>query len=99
MFILVVAAVAVIAVAGMAFARMPDRHRERMASLGSSPSTNRELESRLKRIEEAVDTIAIEMERMGEGQRFITKLLADRAPAEQLRERPAGANARVTTPH
>lgn len=99
MLIVVVAAIAIIAIAGMTFARMPDRRKERMASLGSSFSTNPALESRLERLEQAVDTIAIEMERMGEGQRFITKLLADRAAAEQLRERPAGASARVTTPH
>ena len=40
------------------------------------------LEERLTRIEQAVDAIAVEVERMGEGQRFVTKLLAERdAPA------------------
>jgi len=33
---------------------------------------------RLERIEQAVDTIAIEVERISEGQRFVTKLLAER---------------------
>ena len=37
-------------------------------------------ESRLERLEQAVDAIAIEMERIGEGQRFVTKLLAERKP-------------------
>lgn len=32
---------------------------------------------RLQRLEHAVDSIAIEMERVSEGQRFVTKLLAD----------------------
>jgi len=36
------------------------------------------IEQRLGRIEQAVDAIAIEMERVSEGQRFTTKLLADR---------------------
>lgn len=31
----------------------------------------------LKRVERAVDAIAIELERVGEGQRFITKVLTD----------------------
>ena len=36
----------------------------------------------LKRVEQAVDAIAIELERVGEGQRFLTKVLAD--PARNL---------------
>ena len=36
-------------------------------------------EERLARIEQAVDAIAIEVERMSEAQRFTTKLLAERA--------------------
>jgi hypothetical protein len=43
-------------------------------SLGSGP-----IDQRLERIEQAVEAIAIEMERVSEGQRFTTKLLADRA--------------------
>ncbi len=39
------------------------------------------LEERLTRIEQAIDSIAIETERISEGQRFTTKLLADRAQA------------------
>ena len=31
-----------------------------------------------KRLEQAIDAIAIEVERVGEGQRFVTKLLAER---------------------
>lgn len=43
-----------------------------------SPAT----EGRLERIEQAVESIAIEVERVSEGQRFVTKLLSDpsRAP-------------------
>ena len=33
---------------------------------------------RLERMEQAVDTIAIEVERVSEGQRFVTKVLAGR---------------------
>ena len=45
------------------------------------PAELREIDHRLLRIEQAVDAIAIEMERVAEGQRFATKVLADRAGA------------------
>ena len=38
------------------------------------------IENRLARIEQAIDTMALEMERVSEGQRFVTKLLAERRP-------------------
>ena len=41
-----------------------------------------EIAERLAALERAVDTIAVETERIGEGQRFTTKLLSER-PAEQ----------------
>lgn len=40
------------------------------------------LEDRLERIEQAVDAVAVEVERLSEAQRFQSKLLADR-PAER----------------
>ena len=46
-----------------------------------SPATD----ARLDRIEHAVEAIAVEVERISEGQRFTTKLLAERSPAETPR--------------
>lgn len=43
-----------------------------------------DLAVRLERIEQAVDAIAIEVERISEGQRFTTRLLTDRTGAEPL---------------
>jgi hypothetical protein len=37
-----------------------------------------EVQARLERMEQALDSIAIEVERISEGQRFTTKLLAER---------------------
>ena len=37
-------------------------------------------DERFERLEQAVDSIAIEIERMSEAQRFTAKLLTDRAP-------------------
>ncbi len=39
-----------------------------------------ELQQRLEHMEQAIDSIAVEVERISEGQRFTTKLLADRNP-------------------
>jgi len=36
-----------------------------------------ELDHRLERIERAIDTVAVEVERLGEGQRFTARLLRD----------------------
>jgi hypothetical protein len=38
---------------------------------------------RLGRMEQAIDSIAVEVERVSEAQRFVTKILADRKPAQQ----------------
>ena len=54
-----------------AFARRLDRG-------GASPKELSGIEDRLQRIEQAVDAMSIEVERISEGQRFTTKLLADR---------------------
>ena len=42
------------------------------------PAELRDIDARLLRIEQAVDAIAIEMERVAEGQRFATRLLSER---------------------
>jgi hypothetical protein len=42
-------------------------------------------DARLDRIEHAVEAIAVEVERISEGQRFTTKLLAERQPADAPR--------------
>jgi hypothetical protein len=48
-----------------------------------------EIADRVNRIETAVDATAIEVERISEGQRFTTRLLADRAGAPALVDRGA----------
>jgi len=64
------------------------------------PPTAPDSTERLERIEQAVDAIAIEVERVSEGQRFVTRLLSERtpaigaAPAEPVRV-PLGEASRV----
>jgi hypothetical protein len=72
-----------------AIARAAVAHRRESARLekdGVPPLT----EARLARIEQAVDAIALEVERISEGQRFTTRLLSElphssaKPPARQL---------------
>jgi multidrug efflux pump subunit AcrA (membrane-fusion protein) len=58
-----------------AFARRMDRR-------GAAPSPSSDMDARLQRIEHAVDAIAVEVERVSEGQRFATRLLNERAESE-----------------
>lgn len=41
---------------------------------------------RLERMQQSIDAMAIEIERISEGQRFVTKVLAERAPTALPRE-------------
>lgn len=47
--------------------------------VGAVPSEDlKRIETRLATVQEALDTVAVEVERISEGQRFTTKLLAER---------------------
>ena len=48
------------------------------------PAFNPETDQRLARIEQAVDSIAVEIERISEGQRFTTRLLSDRGQGQPV---------------
>jgi hypothetical protein len=61
---------------GIPFVRALVRRWERESVQPTVPS---EVAVRLDRIEQAVEAVAIEVERISEGQRFTTKLLSDRA--------------------
>ncbi len=62
---------------GLPVAKAYARRLEREGSnLGAAP----DVIARLDRMEHAIDSIAVEVERISEGQRFTTKLLAERGP-------------------
>ncbi|MFN8665962.1 MAG: hypothetical protein U0164_02060 [Gemmatimonadaceae bacterium] len=46
-----------------------------------------QLDARLSRMEQAIDAMAVEVERVSEAQRFTSKLLADRADDRPVAER------------
>jgi hypothetical protein len=59
------------------------------------------IEARLARMEDALDTIAVEIERVTEGQRFAARLLAERAASEAQGVPRSGQQSdhRRITPH
>lgn len=59
----------------------------RVENESKRPQIPAEVLNRLERIEQAVDAIAVEVERISEGQRFTTKLLSETRGANAL---PAG---------
>lgn len=63
---------------GYPVARAYSRRVERGERLGSRSLPSAEMaEARMERIERAVEAVALEVERMSEGQRFMTKLLGE----------------------
>lgn len=61
-----------------AIANAAVRFQENKLKAGTALSSTT-TEARLERMEHAVDAIALEIERISEGQRFTTKLLSERA--------------------
>ncbi|MEP6493220.1 MAG: hypothetical protein ABJF01_11120 [bacterium] len=71
---------------------------KRRAKQVASPETMgvlRDISDRLQRLEGSVDTVAVEIERISEAQRFTTRLLAERATTPALADKAKG----VVTPH
>jgi hypothetical protein len=79
-FIVPVAMFAMVAVivVGLPIARALARRMDRQSL---APPIPNEVAQRLERMEQAIDAIAVEVERISEGQRFTTNLLADRGAA------------------
>lgn len=81
----------VVVVAGLGHLRRYLEHRAERRTL--SPSD--QLMTRLGHIEDAVDSTALEVERIAESNRFLAKLLSDHGGARS----PAGVPPKVITPH
>ena len=63
----------------LSISRLVWKRGSRMGS--AAPALNTDSTQRLERIEQAMDAIAIEVERVSEGQRFVTRLLSERGSA------------------
>lgn len=74
-------------------------YRERMKALEQSKSGGAASDERFARLEQAVESIAIEIERVSEGQRFVAKLLNDKAQLMAVDAAKPVSMRRVDTPH
>jgi hypothetical protein len=72
--------------------------RPRQQATADTRDQPHRLEQRLEGIEQVVQAIALEVERLGEGQRFTTRLLAERL-AVDAPPRLHSEHRRVDTPH
>jgi hypothetical protein len=70
-------------------------HQERMKELSMTNQNLGSSDQRLARVEQAVEAIAIEIERVSEGQRYLTRLLGDRPPLPP----PSVRDQSMNTPH
>ena len=83
------------------------RERAIRAELGAPRQPQRvvPVEREDSRLNQTLEAMAVELERVGEGQRFLTRLLADRVAAEANRDArrstdPTGpGGGRIITPH
>jgi hypothetical protein len=58
----------------------------RRAAVAPAPQIPKEVVDRLERMEQGIDAMAVELERIGEGQRFVTQLMSDRAKRAAIPE-------------
>lgn len=68
-------------IGGIVVIRLTFAMARRLEGKPVSPSIPPDVTARLERIEQAVDSVAIEVERISEAQRFTTRLLNDRSQA------------------
>jgi len=83
--------VTAISIVGIIFVLMPlsiafARIMLRRATRPPAPQIPKDVADRLERMEQGIDAAAVELERIGEGQRFVTQLMADRAQRAALPE-------------
>ncbi|HEX9309842.1 MAG TPA: hypothetical protein VF887_03425 [Gemmatimonadaceae bacterium] len=83
-FFLTIAAIIIGLPLARAFARRMDRR-------GGTAQASPEISSQLAHLNQAVDAIALEVERISEGQRFTTRLLSEQREASR-QTLPSGAN-------
>jgi hypothetical protein len=74
-------------------------HREKMKGLSMTKQGLGSSDERLARVEQAVESIAIEVERISEGQRYVTKMLNERVQPMLGEARVAVQARKMDTPH
>jgi hypothetical protein len=75
----------VFGVLGVVFFPLARALAKRIEGRGTpSPQISPDVTARLERIERAVESVAVEVERISEGQRFVTKVLSDRGELPRI---------------
>lgn len=67
-------------------------YSRKMDAESRNPRIPTEMSDRLERMEQAIEAVAIEVERISEGQRFTTKLLSEGRDARQIQSSSASPN-------
>ena len=80
----VVAGLGIVSTALVLIVGLVLRHRGKTRSAAKPTELNSDLMQRLSRMEAGIESVAVEVERISEGQRFTTRLLSDR-PLEEVR--------------
>lgn len=83
-------ATAIVLAVGVPLARA---YARKMDAESKNPRIPTEVSGRLERIEQAVEAVAIEVERISEGQRFTTKLLSEGRGVGDARQIPPSSPA------
>lgn len=78
----VIGGLAVVSTAIVVLAAITMWYRTKMRGAVNPAQLSTDLTQRLARMENGIESVAVEVERISEGQRFTTRLLSDRAPLE-----------------
>lgn len=97
--LLLLLASAVLLTTTVVFATLWLRSRERLFRTSIDRSHRVDPSPDIRHIMNAVDSMAIEVGRIAEGQRFTTQILADRALSDTPEQRRVLATGRLITPH
>ena len=81
------------------FATLWLRARERVLRGSLERARRVEPSAEVRHLINSVDAMAIEVERISEGQRFTTQILADRVLSDAPQQKRATASGRNVTPH
>jgi multidrug efflux pump subunit AcrA (membrane-fusion protein) len=77
----VIGGISIVATAIVLLVALTQRYRVKMRGAGQTSMPN-DLAQRLARMEAGIESVAVEVERISEGQRFTTRLLSDRERVE-----------------
>ncbi|HEU6451257.1 MAG TPA: hypothetical protein VFT57_07535 [Gemmatimonadaceae bacterium] len=81
-FVAVISSIAIVSVGSYAAIKATNRIWGKQK--GPSPRELDDVRQRLEQLQQSMDSVAVEVERISEGQRFTTKLLAERTEREAL---------------